>query len=452
MRLWDTKDGAFLAETEPRPERLKFLNFGQLDPWEEIPGRVDCLVTELSNERHITWTEVITKISPSHSTISYPGPVELWDAMTGRLIAQIDQTGISRNSTRFFGDGKFIRGENGNGVCIFSPDNGDFVANLDCGEEFTFSFTELHLTPSGRNAAVVCFSRKSHGFYVCIWDTASWKLSSITGPLDWAPNFDLPYELQLIADDLFAMSECNGTSAVFRPATATPVARLPGLGHLYFRDGYVLDSAQLFDTQTWRRLQPPKERKYHPDLARFAPDGRFLRAEYGGEEKALRDGFEIIDTATEKSFVAVGHEPKSFPKLGWVWLAWNGNTAVRLPSLDQLAIPPDMLELWAQVAVRGQLDDEGLFVKWDEETWEKKRQELAAKPAPYPDSPFPGHVANDKLHWLRQEYEQADDADKPILARQLLDRSEAAGDEVEAVRWRSVLSAAEISSPEADSE
>ena len=143
---------------------------------------------------------------------------------------------------------------------------------------------------------------------------------------------------------------------------------------------------------------------------------------------------------------------KYFPKLGWVWLAWNGNTAVRLPSLDQLAIPPDMLELWAQVAVRGQLDDEGLFVKWDEETWEKKRQELAAKPAPYPDSPFPGHVANDKLHWLRQEYEQADDADKPILARQLLDRSEAAGDEVEAVGWRSVLSAAEISSPEADSE
>ena len=68
-----------------------------------------------------------------------------------------------------------------------------------------------------------------------------------------------------------------------------------------------------------------------------------------------------------------------------------------------------------------------------------KRQELAAKPAPYPDFPFPGHVATDKLHWLRQEYESASDKDKPSLAKQLLDRAEAAGDKAEAVRWRAIL-------------
>ena len=72
------------------------------------------------------------------------------------------------------------------------------------------------------------------------------------------------------------------------------------------------------------------------------------------------------------------------------------NRAVQLlPPADQLNIPPDLLELWAQVAVRGCLDERGAFVPWDEQTWEKKRRELAAKPAPYSDFPFPGYVATD---------------------------------------------------------
>jgi hypothetical protein len=104
-----------------------------------------------------------------------------------------------------------------------------------------------------------------------------------------------------------------------------------------------------------------------------------------------------------------------------------------------LNIPPDLLELWAQVAVRGHLDDEGAFVKWDEATWERKRQELAARPAPWPDFPFPGYVAVDRLHWLRAECADADEADKRRLAHQLLERAEAAGDKSEAVRWRAWL-------------
>jgi hypothetical protein len=98
-----------------------------------------------------------------------------------------------------------------------------------------------------------------------------------------------------------------------------------------------------------------------------------------------------------------------------------------------------LLQLWAQVAVRGELDAVGQFVKWDEATWEKKRQELAAKPAPLPDFPFPGYVAVDKLHWLRQEYENASDAEKPRLAKQLLDRAEIIGDKTEAGRWRAIV-------------
>ena len=129
------------------------------------------------------------------------------------------------------------------------------------------------------------------------------------------------------------------------------------------------------------------------------------------------------------------------PKLGWVDYAGLGYGVrlYRLPPLDHLEIPPELLELWAQVAVRGQLDDTGAFTRWDEPTWEMKRRELAAKPAPYPDFPFPGHTAVDRLHWLRDEYLTASDADKPGLAEQLLDRAQAAGDKAEAIRWRALL-------------
>lgn len=103
---------------------------------------------------------------------------------------------------------------------------------------------------------------------------------------------------------------------------------------------------------------------------------------------------------------------------------------------SRLDIPPALLQLWAQVAVRGELGPDGEFVPWNEATWEKKRQELAAVPPPHPDFPFPGYVATDKLHWLRAEYTAAADKDKLRLATELLRRAEASGDKVEAVRWR----------------
>jgi len=88
-----------------------------------------------------------------------------------------------------------------------------------------------------------------------------------------------------------------------------------------------------------------------------------------------------------------------------------------LSPAQQLDISPDLIDLWAQVVARGELDDGGNFTKWDEPTWEKKREELAAIPSPYPDFPFPGHVAIDRLHWLRQEFEGANAADKPRLVQ-----------------------------------
>lgn len=163
----------------------------------------------------------------------------------------------------------------------------------------------------------------------------------------------------------------------------------------------------------------------------------------------------VIDTVTDKVFgqqleegwinwpgSPVATPYGNVPGFGLIAARSEDGSSVKvrlIPPPSRLDLPADLLELWAQVAVRGQIGDDGRFVKWDEPTWERKRQELAAKPAPYPEFPFPGHVAGDRLHWLRQEYENASDADKPRYAKQLLDRAEAAGDDDEAVRWRAVL-------------
>ena len=56
---------------------------------------------------------------------------------------------------------------------------------------------------------------------------------------------------------------------------------------------------------------------------------------------------------------------------------------------------------------------------------------------PYPDFPFPGYVATDRLHWLRAEFTAATtDADKLRLATELLRRAGQFGDKAEAIRWR----------------
>jgi hypothetical protein len=193
------------------------------------------------------------------------------------------------------------------------------------------------------------------------------------------------------------------------------------------------------DARTWQRVNPPAGRRYTDDFATWAPDGRFVYARIRGDANPADVSTNFIDVKAEKAFEAPNGNWQYSPGTGWtaVLAGPRGCEILRLPSLDQLDIPPAMLELWAQVAVRGELGPQGELVNWDEPTWEKKRQELAAMPKPKTDFPFPGHVATDRLHWLRSAYmTSGDDAAKLRLATELLRRAEASGDAAEAVRWR----------------
>ncbi len=402
-------------------------------------------MTPLSNDRVLTCEDMRKRLGEKRNF----GPVELWDAKTARFIAQLELPRLDA-TYEFFGNGRWIESHDPlgreNTLRVFSAENGRLIATLTHDEKYGHSRREPVVSPSGHFAATISeIGQNPRDYFVHVWDTRSWQLLSTTGPLNWGVWGEDP-EFQWIADDRFVMSRINGNAAILRPATITPIVELPGFRHRRLKELALFDSGQLFDTKTWRRLQPPKGRKFHPELARFAPDGRFV---------PIRDqdgnGAQFLDSMTEKTFfTGAGFLSFYQARLGWVagWFGYNDHVSEivvhRLPPPDRLNIPPDLLELWAQVAVRGQLDEEGALFKWDESTWEKKRQELAAKPVPHPDFPFPGHVAEDRLHWLRQEYLSASDADKPVLAKKLLARAEAAGDKAEAVRWRAILRVNEI--------
>jgi hypothetical protein len=241
-------------------------------------------------------------------------------------------------------------------------------------------------------------------------------------------------------ESLVALGQEVGWIA-FRPGQNEPLAEFP-ITESFLRNhlGRAGDLAHggdgwNYDTQSWQRL-PPQRRRFQPDLPGSAPDGRFVLAPINYE----------INPQPVKELPA-DREWEYHP--GWGMIAAKSSAlpgTIRLlpirllPQDSRLELPADLLELWAQVAVRGAIGPGGTFVKWDEPTWERKRQQLAAVAAPRPDLPFPGYVATDKLHWLRAEFGEAKtDADKVRIAPELLRRAEALGDRAETVRWRAEL-------------
>jgi eukaryotic-like serine/threonine-protein kinase len=467
VRLWETADGTFRGETDARPERVKHLDIARFDSFNYSQGLYRDQ-TQLSDNRVLiferSWRLNSEKQNASKAS-QLESPVELWDAKTGRLLGRL-QPRQGDAMFHFVGRGRWIvrKGLGGNAeelfrlnpersLHIYSAEDGRPIAELKNAD---VQWLPDYISPSGRTMAT--FSSKQKGeqdalsdppnneFYVQLWDTTSWKPRSISGPF---PNVSraLLTGIRLLTDDVFALDIpfFEGTS-VIHPPTNSPVAVVDGpIMHVNLDRKVAMDqTGQLFDTRHWRRVQPPKGRRHHPDLAFFAPDSRFTLLPPEGDSITGK----FIDSATDKTFELFYisgtdwmENPTYLPRTGWS-MRWSDDWRLlvqRLPTLDHLSIPPDLLELWAQVAVRGQLDDGGTFVSWNESTWEGKRQELASGPVPYPDFPFPGYVAVDRFHWLRQEFESASGADKSRFARQLFDRANAVGDKAEAARWTAFL-------------
>ena len=274
VRFWETKDGAFRAETERRRERIKLVGFSSSPPFEEIYPPV---VTRLSNDRLLTLRVLRQKHSKGGNepgeTTTYSGPVELWDPRTGRFIAQMEQ---AMRGELFFcdflGNGRWIeaRGQElGVSPYVFSSENGRLIGKLDHGK-YASERRRPTLSPSGRTAATVSRSSAGYGYNLHCWDTTTWQSLSITEGLDSKVGLaDLNFEL--IGDDLFATTEYGEPALIYRSGSNMPIAQLPGPPSLLPGDRILTAPGQLFDTRTWRRLPPPQGADSTPTLPRLRP-------------------------------------------------------------------------------------------------------------------------------------------------------------------------------------
>jgi hypothetical protein len=436
-RFWHAANGQFKAKTEQRPSRYSSL---KLAAFEQVIRQADahCVFrgsVQIHNGRAITFNHR----EDAKTGLELNGPVELWDTATGGYIARLDKPRYSIRGFRFMGAGRWVTSAAGDSTwVVYSAHDGREVARLKDDEPIGGIGESL----GGKLVTITAYMER-HRFN--FWDTETWKvISRIDVPPAGAADGS-----ETIFDDVIVKAWSNH-AYVCRTGQSEPIVIATHDGSVFGSlrierkgDQFHLGDGRLFDAATWKQLRPSEGHKYHPDLKRFSLDGRFV--------SGFIDGYCLIDTLTEKYFCIQRDENgwllpiRNLPGLGLVSLDIRVKYAPQLNLIptSHPDLPPDLLGLWAQVVVRGEPGEDGAFVKWDERTWEQNRQKLAAIPPPSPALPFPGYVATDKLYWLRAEYSAATtDADKQRLAKELLRRAEASGDDVEVVRWRAILSAA----------
>jgi serine/threonine protein kinase len=471
-RFWEVPDGVFRAETERRPDLYSNEALSRSD------NRLDQIIDDvlkpgLSNIR------LLTRIySPSEeSSRSRHAPYELWDTNTGRLIARLDRPDVELDNFQFAAEGRWLAAvEDRSTVVVFSSEDGQEIARLPHPALGAEDLGPYILDPPTRRWVVTRVERRvaasdrwTSEFYA--WDRSTWQRIPGVMSLPPSPGIADPHNVWVrdLNDDLILVVN-HFNWFIGRPGGAGPLAGSSSSDTLttleaslplgIMREGgplLLIPNGMVFDMRTGQRLLPPSGRRFHPDLSRFAPDGRFF-AWFEGDQ------VRVVDVLADKMLSTLGHSDDGewwapfahrpgFGMVGivwslqsvWLWHSSRLSHAARILLVPAVPpdIPADLLELWSQVAVRGEIGPDGNFTKWNEPTWERKRQELAAYPPPSTAFPFPGHVVADRMHWLRSEFEDGEtNGDNLPLVKQLLDRAETAGDRAEAVRWRNWLEAA----------
>ncbi|MDX2035916.1 MAG: serine/threonine-protein kinase [Isosphaeraceae bacterium] len=500
-RFWN-RDGTLRAKTPVRPDRCVYpagLSMKQLRrsllPWDDAN---ELLVTDGTTlVRSITadwaWQKndngEIDKAGDGENFRMGPmnqrgGPHDLYDSRTGKFIRRLTPPGrtfirfeLSPDMRWILGiedacdaQGRWQSGERGAQLVILSAADGRELARLDLAVSDNSPSEERHfsVSPSGRwVAAYQRHNAEPAGQWVIdaktvrLWRTTDWQPVADATLVDALAKVPDAMHLRFVTDDWLAVQSRPGNPdehfagwlrlgqpGSWRPSQNDILAwGLPTIERLPSGETLFRWFDDLFTSDTIERLEPPSGRRYHPALAKLAPDGRFwttarVRFEQGKSfsddffrwysfghrfgsvewygQKQFFDGQFLrgdrlghdLDTATEKDFPYAVNGPY-IPEFGRVAIRTYGEGGEEnprffddgelriLPDPKRLAIPPEMLELWAQLVTGGELGSDGRFQPWDEPTWLEKQRELAAMKPPYADFPFPGWAATEPHLWYR---------------------------------------------------
>jgi serine/threonine protein kinase/tetratricopeptide (TPR) repeat protein len=450
VRFWATSDGRFLSKSGLRESRFVYpgkLSFSQIVQIADSSNLV-----RMTNSTALVQGCKVTNVTFDKSNAGgwqggENGTAELIEVASGRIVARLDRPGHKIEKFQVSPDGRWIIAvEDNSQVVIFAAADGREATRL-VHPPNSYNF-DVWVSPNTRRIMTrLPPNQQPNGEslrgFIRLWEANPWRrvpdpvLDQLAGDNTSRFLTDDLVEVGPRTDEGIApesLYRIGGSNSPTPPGCWVITAELGGELLRYNR-------TELLDGQSLKRLAPPAGRKFHPALKRLTSDGRFF---FSFEDISGPQRTDVTDTATEKQIPLPwfdGQQCKYFPRFGTIgtFKIDHGWHVLIFPAPEYLEVRPVLLELWAQVAARGHLDDAGAFVKWDELTWEQKRQELASKPVPYANFPFPGHLSGDRLYWLRQEFENANNADKLRFARQLLDRANAAGDKVEAARLIAVV-------------
>ncbi len=420
VRFWNT-DGTLRARTPLRPERFIYpAGMGRsevrLVAKKANPLLVANGIALLQSEQVIG---VRAGYEPNKVGSGRNGPNDLYDTRTGKFLRRLDKPGRKLSEWKLSPDKRWLVYKEESvdkkdvpQVVIVSAADGRELARLDHpGPE---PFLTVEVSPTGK---WVVTHRHTGGSYqsppgprnVVLWTSSGWKQVKDAALIEAISAIKGFQYMSFVTDDLLSLSSDGGMDAIFqgvvrigKPGSWTPERSFAfhapdwenpvgELGGTLLRQGRALLTADPI-----QRLKPPRGRKYHPDLAKLAPDGRF---------------WENIDTVTEKD-LPCWPGGQHFPGFGRVTVRayhdefdgvrGNDHTELRiLPDAKRLDFPSELVELWAQVVVGGELSPEGTFQPWDQPTWAAKQRELAAAKPPYADFPFPGWAATEPNLWYR---------------------------------------------------
>jgi hypothetical protein len=400
VRLWPRADpsGFFEFSTDGRAVWMSDLSTVRV--WDSPSGRRRCEVRPGGDKLHDVY------MSPDGSrfvTVSEPGRwfddgppkhtlVELWDAAGGRLVARLDHGGSLIADCRFSPGGRFLLTASGKVARAWSAADGRLLQTLGghAGEVLAVA-----VSPSGARA-MTCDADRVHW-----WSTADWRPTA--GPCQLvvpAPEY-LRTRIRFLQEDVIVPIGDHVPGFAGPPKHNLCIAGEAQARVLrpLLSDGERVLTAddRVYALRPFRRIDLPPGRRYPDEFRRLAVRGRFLQAGVPGADDRL------IDLAVEKPFPVVGGPLEVCPAAGCSFAGSHSTELVVLPAPD-LELDADALALWARVVVRGELDEAtGLFVKHDEETWKRNREELLRRPKPPGEFPFPGAFAEDKLYWLRKE-------------------------------------------------
>ena len=188
VRVWNAADGTLVCQTAPRPRR--YLYSAERDPRHRYAR-----VVEFSGDRLLTYetgVEQIESFEPADVLPPLPliaelkkslpkpvehqrGPVELWDATTGGLIARLHRARrepsefFHATSVRFVNGGKWAIGAQGpHALGVFSAADGRLLAKLPHPDSYGPGVAGVN--PSGTRL----LTSDVQGQSLTVWDTERW--------------------------------------------------------------------------------------------------------------------------------------------------------------------------------------------------------------------------------------------------------------------------------------